>query len=113
MRLRLSLLILLAVMVAMPLQAQAVQSAQSALSFSRASYPTGVGPNGVEAADFNGDGFADLAAANGGSNSVSILINKRDGTFAAAASPAVGAFPIGVTTGDLDGNGAADLVTAN
>jgi hypothetical protein len=36
--------------------------------------------------DFNGDGTADVAVANFGSNTVSILLGKGDGTFQPAQS---------------------------
>jgi len=37
-------------------------------------YPTGVGPNSVVVGDFNGDGKLDLATANAGDNTLSILL---------------------------------------
>jgi hypothetical protein len=45
-----------------------------------ATYPTGSGPHGVTVGDFNRDGWPDLAVADGGSGTVSILINKADGS---------------------------------
>ena len=36
--------------------------------------------------DFNGDGKADLAVANHGSNNVSVLLGNGDGTFQAAVN---------------------------
>jgi hypothetical protein len=38
------------------------------------SYSAGIGPNAVTAADFNADGRTDFAIANGGSNSMSVLL---------------------------------------
>jgi probable HAF family extracellular repeat protein len=46
------------------------------------SFTTGVAPNGVASADFNGDGKHDLTTANFGANTVSILLGQGDGTFA-------------------------------
>jgi len=43
--------------------------------------PVGASPAAVTAADFNGDGVNDLAVANAGSASVSILLGNGDGTF--------------------------------
>jgi hypothetical protein len=40
-------------------------------------YVAGSNPSYVAVGDFNGDGFPDLAAANVGSNDVSILLNDR------------------------------------
>src|SRR4051794_2355390 len=47
-------------------------------------------PNSVVVADFNGDGRADLAAANAGSNNVSVLLGNGSGGFAAPANFAAG-----------------------
>src|SRR5687768_3363304 len=55
------------------------------LSFTPAAgYPVGPGPESLLAADFNGDGRLDLAAANHSGNSVSVLLGNGDGTFQAA-----------------------------
>lgn len=48
-----------------------VVSFVSALSF-----PTGAEPFSVAVGDVNGDGKLDLVVANGGSNSVSVLVNN-------------------------------------
>ena len=75
---------------------------------------TGSQPYAVAIGDLNGDGKPDLAVANYGSNSVSVLLGKGDGTFAEAPSPlAVGANPVSVAIGDVNGDGKPDLVTAN
>ncbi len=47
------------------------------------------------------------------SNTVSVLRNLGDGTFAAQVTYAVGSRPHSVTAADVDGDGAVDLVTAN
>src|SRR5215218_1544934 len=44
-------------------------------------YPVGSTPTTVTNADFNGDGKMDLAAQNGGDNTVSVLLGNGDGTF--------------------------------
>ena len=48
--------------------------------------PGGNGPRGITTADFNGDGKADLAVANFGSNTVGILLGTGNGTFAPAVT---------------------------
>lgn len=75
----------------------------------------GFAPTVVAIADFNGDGKADLAVANNGNNTVTILLGNGDGTFAQAAnSPVkVGTSPYSVVVGDFDGDGIADLAVAN
>ena len=40
-------------------------------------YAVGTGPDALVAGDFNGDGRTDLAAANDGSNDVSVLLSLR------------------------------------
>src|SRR6266478_5293040 len=49
-------------------------------AFSNLNYATDVTPQDVAAADFNGDGFVDLAVATG-NNSVSILMGNGTGAF--------------------------------
>jgi len=56
-------------------------SAQTYL-FNRANFGVGNLPISAVAADFNGDGLADVAVANGNDNTVSILLRKPNGTFA-------------------------------
>ena len=63
--------------------------------------------------DFNGDGRPDLAVANIGSNTVSVLLGNGDGTFQPAQHFATGAAPRSVAVGDFNGDGRLDLATAN
>jgi len=44
-------------------------------------FPVGNNPRSVIVADFNGDGFLDLAVANQGNNSISFFRGNGDGTF--------------------------------
>jgi hypothetical protein len=67
----------------------------------------------VAAGDFNGDGKLDLAAANGGSNNVSVLLGRGDGTFQPAVNYAAGSAPSTVAVGDFNGDGKVDLVVTN
>jgi Ca2+-binding RTX toxin-like protein len=84
------------------------------LSFSApVGYATDTNPYAVVTADFNGDGRLDLAVANAGSNSVSVLLGNGDGTFQPAQNYAAGAGPLSVAVGDFNGDGKLDLVTAN
>ncbi len=75
------------------------------------SYDVGDGPQSVAVGEFNGDGRADLAAANANSNTVSVLLGNGDGSFGAARNFAVGLSPWSVALGDVNGDGLPDLVT--
>jgi hypothetical protein len=77
------------------------------------SFATGLSPYSIVVADFNGDGKPDLAVANDGSNSVSVLLGNGDGTFGAAANFAVNTDPRQVAVADFNGDGKLDLVTCD
>jgi FG-GAP-like repeat/Abnormal spindle-like microcephaly-assoc'd, ASPM-SPD-2-Hydin len=79
-------------------------------------YPVGASgltPNTVAIADFNGDGFPDIAVANNSSNDVSVLLQNPNGTFQTAVSYAVGHQPMSIQVGDVNGDGKADLILVN
>ncbi|MGB6544563.1 MAG: FG-GAP-like repeat-containing protein [Candidatus Acidiferrales bacterium] len=78
-----------------------------------ANYATGAGPAAVIEADFNADGHPDLATANETANTISILLNNGDGTFAANVDYPVGTGPAGLASADFNGDGHADLAVAN
>ncbi len=64
--------------------------------------------------DFDGDGLPDLALANYGSNTVSVLLNTGDGgTFAPQTTYAVGNVPWTVAIGDFNGDGLPDIAVVN
>jgi hypothetical protein len=74
----------------------------------------GNGPGSVVVGDFNGDSKSDLAVANNGDNTVTVLLGNGDGTFTAAGSPiVVGNGATSVAVGDFNGDGKADLAVAN
>ncbi len=73
----------------------------------------GTNPNNAGVGDFNGDGIADLAVPNPGSNNVSILLGDGKGGFAPMPPVEVGSTPLGVSVGDFNGDGIADLAIAN
>jgi hypothetical protein len=76
-------------------------------------YPTGNDCNAVTVADFDRDGFADIAAANRDDHTVSVLRNLGDGTFDRRVNYPVGNTPERIVSADFDMDGYADLVTTN
>jgi hypothetical protein len=76
---------------------------------------TGTFPYAVAIGDLNGDGKPDLATANAGNNSVTVITRDAAGTGwdAPATAGATGGFPRSVAIGDLNGDGKNDLATAN
>jgi hypothetical protein len=67
----------------------------------------------MTAADFNGDGFPDLAVSNYNGGTVSVLLNRGDGTLLPAVNYASGPSPFSILAEDLGGDGRLDLVVAN
>ena len=76
-------------------------------------YATGVQPASVKLGDLNRDGVLDLAVANWGSNSISVLRGNGNGTFQTQQTLATGTNPREVGLGDLNGDGRLDLAVTN
>ena len=75
----------------------------------------GVDPYTLVAADFNGDGGADVAALNGTNSTASVMLRQPAGGFAAeAGSPfAAGPGPSGGAVADYNGDGRLDMAIAD
>ena len=72
-------------------------------------YVVGKNPVAIAAGDLRGTGKLDLAVANAGAKTVSILLGNGDGTFTRGAELAVGVVPAQIAIADLNGDGRADL----
>ena len=89
-------------------------AANTGFASEAAAIPVGASPEGIEAADFNGDGYPDIAVAVLGTNTVNVLLRQAGGGFAAEAPIPVGAGALGLATADFDADGRPDLaVTSN
>ncbi len=87
-------------------------SAAGAVSFFRGDVAVGTHPTSVAVGNFNG-GAPDLAVANEGSNSVSILLGNGSGQFTTAAPVSVGTSPSSVVVGRFNADSFDDLAIAS
>jgi FG-GAP-like repeat/PASTA domain len=81
-------------------------------SYPIGSWPTNNGPHAVAIGDLNGDAKPELATANN-NQTVSVLLNKGDGSFKPRRNYPAGRGPTSVAIGDLNGDGKLDLATGN
>jgi hypothetical protein len=84
-------------------------------------YRTGTRPLSVAIGDLSGDGKPEVVTANAylaakqnrNPGTVSVFVNKGDGSFQAKLDYRTGKFPRSVALDDLNGDGQLDLATAN
>ena len=81
----------------------------------RRDYTTGRSSGSLAIADLNGDGRRDLVTANHAAHtsSISVLLNRGNGIFAAKRDYPTGRAPDSLAIADLNGDGKPDLATAN
>ncbi len=88
-------------------------SNQAFLDLPDNTFRTGKTASSIAAADLNTDGKSDLVTTNTDDQSVSVLLNNGDGTFAAKVDYPTGSAPYSIAALDLNSDGKPDLVTAN
>jgi len=73
--------------------------------------PYSVGPDPVALAtgDLNGDGFPEIVTAHAGDGTISLLVNRGDGTFEPAIALDAGGAPTALALIDLDNDPGSDL----
>jgi len=76
-------------------------------------YDVGVRPRAIAAADFNGDRRTDVAVANAGDGTVTVLFGIGAGRLRKAMTVTAGREPSDVDVVDLDRDGDRDIVIAN
>jgi len=91
----------------------AASAAAQPIAVSRSDVRVSDGPRAVVAADFDRNGRLDLATANLGAASVSIVLNLGDGHYSHAYDFRVGAGPFDLVAAELNGDGVMDLAVAN
>jgi trimeric autotransporter adhesin len=85
----------------------------------KVNFAVGAGPISVAIGDLDMDGKADLAVANNGANTISVLRNTSgsgsitSSSFAAKVDLTAGSHPFGIAIGDIDGDGKPDIAVPN
>ena len=95
-----------------------VNGTQNGTFGAKTDYLVGISPSAITTAVFNTGGFTDLAVANKGSNTVSILLGNgtngtQNGTFGTQTTFATGNGPAGIATADFNNDGKPDLAVTN
>jgi type II secretory pathway component GspD/PulD (secretin) len=80
---------------------------------STTNFPAGTGPTSIAIADYNVDGFPDLAVTAQSDNSVALLLGLGDGTFSPFFEFPVQTNPLSSVTNVFSTSGQPDLAVAN
>jgi hypothetical protein len=91
----------------------ATTAGAQALTFTRDDYASDAGARAIRSADFDRDGWLDVAHANIGRNSVTILLNHGGSSLVRTFEVPVGAGPFDLATGDFNRDAVPDLAVAN
>ncbi|MCA9700078.1 MAG: VCBS repeat-containing protein, partial [Myxococcales bacterium] len=75
--------------------------------------PVGTGATGVAVADYDGDGFDDVATSLREIGQVAIVHSLGTGSFATPVTFPVGANPWGIVASDITGDGKPEIATAD
>jgi hypothetical protein len=89
------------------------QSVAQTYIYNQAAIATGNQASSFIVADFNGDGIPDLAIANQGNNTVSVVLSRADGSFSSKKDYQVGTAPTSLVSGDFNGDHILDLAVIN
>jgi hypothetical protein len=81
--------------------------------FATEAFPVDTNPVAITAADFNGDGLADLITANAGSNDVTVLFSNSLGETGQSIDLPAGSQPCAIAAADFNGDGNADILVAD
>jgi PKD repeat protein len=76
-------------------------------------YDVGMVPGGLCVADFSGDGFVDVATANTGDGTISVLIGGGEGTFGGRVDYPAGNWVHSVAAADFNNDGHPDIVASS
>lgn len=81
----------------------------------QSSFDTGDGPSAMDTGDLNGDGVVDIAIANTGDNTVSVLLGNKDDawSFEATTLTDVGSGPVDIRIGEFGGTSNGDIAVVN
>lgn len=73
----------------------------------------GTAPQGLKAADLDGDGRLDLVVSNVGSNNLTVLFGQAAGGLGSPLTLTTGLAPVQVEVDDFDGDGKLDIAASN